>query len=172
MKAIAKTWTQKINPNVNIINKLSELTMRKMFLKLLLSLFCFGLVFSCSQNSLNQTKPIESNNQQQWRRMSDEEKNQEIMSLINHKMGIAALNQLALEDFIGYDCKKSFYSNDYYGGMQTLLRIKCSNPKGASVAIGYDEVRVIFNRFEGNIEDFEIQRIGEESDQSTFSLPD
>ena len=146
--------------------------MKKHWFKLLFLLFCSELVWSLPFPNLVHSQPIASTPKQQWRKMNDKEKNKEILSLINHRMAIAALNQLAIEGFISYDCQKSFYVNDRYFGMQTLLRIQCSDPKGASSAIGYDEVRVIFNRFEGNIESFEIQRISEDHDQSTFSLPD
>ncbi|MEM1393326.1 MAG: hypothetical protein AAGG00_08520, partial [Cyanobacteria bacterium P01_H01_bin.150] len=86
--------------------------------------------------------------QDKWRRMNQKEEVNQIKSLINSGMGVAALNQLALEGFIGFDCKRSFYVNQRYGGFQTLMRVKCNQPKGASSAIGYDEIRVIFNRFE------------------------
>jgi hypothetical protein len=161
--------------------------MKKIILTLLLIPVSSGLIFCSSQSNKAQTNDTSSvtnkpksvstiaqsdpESDQQWRQMTQEEKYQEILSLIDHKMGIAALNQLALEGFTGYDCEKSFYINDYYGGHQTLMRIKCASGRGASVAISFDEVRVIFNRFEGNIESFEIQRIGEEVDQSTFILP-
>ncbi len=132
-------------------------------------LFCSELVLSLPASKLVHSQTITQTPQQQWRKMNGQEKNQEILSLINHKMSVAALNQLAIEGFISYDCKKSFYVNDRYSGMQTLLRIQCSNGKGASSAIAYDEVRIILNRFEGNIESFEIQRISDEHNQSTFS---
>ena len=154
--------------------------MKKRILTLLLIPVSYGLVFCSSNNSKAQyisnfetTNNVEiAQSQQQWRKMTEEEQNQEILSIINHKMGIAALNQIALEGFVGYDCDKSFYTNEYFGGMETLMRIQCYNPRGASVAIAYNEARIIFNRFEGNIEGFEIQRIGEEVNESTFYLPD
>jgi hypothetical protein len=139
---------------------------RKLFAWVLITLTLGLTSFISEQNQAN----AETENQQ-WRKMTQSEIDQEILSIISHKMGIGALNQLALEDFISYDCEKSFYVNDAYSGMQTLMRIKCTSGKGASTAIAFDEVRVIFTRFEGNIEGFEIQRIGEEVDQSTFSLP-
>ena len=154
--------------------------MKKQLLTLLLIPVSYSLVF-CSSNSSKAQFTSNYNtkdgfeidqSQQQWRKMTEEEKSQEILSIINHKMGIAALNQIALEGFTGYDCEQIFYGNEYYGGMQTLMRIKCANPRGASIAIAYNEARIIFNRFEGNIENFEIQRIGEEVDESTFYLSD
>lgn len=148
--------------------------MKKITLLLLSIALISGLIIGLSsknQAQINTQIPIKQELKNQWRLMNEGEKNQEIRSLIDHKMGIAALNQLALEGFISYDCEKSFYINEPYGGFQTLLRIKCNTPTGASSAISFNEVRVIFNRFEGNIENFEIQRIGEEVDQSTFNLP-
>jgi len=149
--------------------------MKKITLLLLSIALISGLIIGLSsknQAQINTQIPIKQELKNQWRLMNEGEKNQEIRSLIDHKMGIAALNQLALEGFISYDCEKSFYINEPYGGFQTLLRIKCNTPTGASSAISFNEVRVIFNRFEGNIENFEIQRIGEEVNQSTFNLPD
>jgi len=154
--------------------------MKKQLLTLLLIPLSLGLVFCSGKDSQSETNYSEKNTpeiaqsegDQQWRLMTENEQNYEVLSLINHKMGIGALNQLALEGFISYDCEKSFYINDAYGGFQSLMRIKCNSPTGASSAISFNEVRVIFNRFEGNIENFEIQRIGEEVDQSTFPLPD
>jgi len=108
----------------------------------------------------------------QWRRMTAKEEIDEIKSLINSRMGVAAINQVALENFIGYDCTRRFYINEEFGGFQTLMRVKCSTARGASTAIGYDEIRVIFNRFESNIENFEIERVSEETGQPSITLPD
>jgi hypothetical protein len=66
--------------------------------------------------------------------------------ILNSPLAIAALNQLAIEGFISPICKKTFYLNEKFGGLQTLLRVKCREPQGVSTAIGYDEMRVIFNR--------------------------
>lgn len=110
--------------------------------------------------------------QDKWRRMSEKEEINQIKSLINSRMGVAALNQLALEGFIGFDCKRSFYVNERYGGFQTLMRVKCNKPKGASSAIGYNEIRVVFNRFESNIEDFKIERVSRETGSPKIKLPD
>ncbi|MEO0687933.1 MAG: hypothetical protein AAFY76_23475 [Cyanobacteria bacterium J06649_11] len=107
-----------------------------------------------------------------WVRMNQEQEIKEIKSIINSRMGVAALNQLALEGFIGFGCKRSFYINQPFGGFQTLMRVKCNQPKGASSAIGYDEIRVVFNRFEGNIEDFKIERVSKETGSPKIKLPD
>jgi hypothetical protein len=113
------------------------------------------------------TKP-----QDKWRRMNEKEEVFQIKSLIDSRMGVAALNQLALEGFIGFGCKRSFYVNERYGGFQTLMRVKCNTPKGASSAIGYDEIRVVFNRFESNIENFNIERVSRETGSPKIKLPD
>ncbi len=100
---------------------------------------------------------------QQWRRMNDSEVSQQWENVLNSPLGIAALNQLALEGFISFQCPKTFYINEEFGGFQTLLRVQCPTPRGLSTAVGYDEMRVIFNRFESNIENFEVERVSEES---------
>ncbi|MBV6623865.1 MAG: hypothetical protein KI793_13180 [Rivularia sp. (in: Bacteria)] len=116
----------------------------------------------------SQAKPAPA----KWRRMNQKQELEQIKSIINHRMGVAALNQLALEGFIGYDCQRSFYFNELYGNLQTLMRVKCNSPRGASSAIGYDEIRVIFNRFESNIEDFKIERVSKETGSPKTKLPD
>lgn len=100
---------------------------------------------------------------QQWRRMNDSEVSQQWENVLNSPLGIAALNQLALEGFISFNCPKTFYINEEFGGFQTLLRVQCPTQRGLSTAVGYDEMRVIFNRFESNIENFEVERVSEES---------
>ncbi|MDY6901805.1 MAG: hypothetical protein SWZ49_27570 [Cyanobacteriota bacterium] len=107
-----------------------------------------------------------------WVRMSEKQEINQIKSLIDSRMGVAALNQLALEGFIGFGCKRSFYVNERYGGFQTLMRVKCNKPKGASIAIGYSEIRVVFNRFEDNIENFNIERVSQETGSPKIKLPD
>ncbi|BAY83010.1 hypothetical protein NIES267_24960 [Calothrix parasitica NIES-267] len=107
-----------------------------------------------------------------WVRMNQKQEINQIKSLIDSRMGVAALNQLALEGFIGFGCKRSFYVNERFGGFQTLMRVKCNKPKGASIAIGYSEIRVVFNRFEDNIENFKIERVSEETGSPKIKLPD
>lgn len=110
---------------------------------------------------------------QQWRRMNAEEVSQTWEYILNSPMGIAALNQLAIEGFISPSCPKTFYVNEKYGGFQTLLRVKCPDARGVSTAVGYDEMRVIFNRFESNIESFEIERVyPQEGRPPKTNLPD
>jgi hypothetical protein len=91
--------------------------------------------------------------------MSAEEQEQAWKYILNSPLGIAALNQLAIEGFISPNCPKTFYVSQQYGGFQTLLQIKCNDERGISIASSYKEMRVIFKRFEDNIEDFQIQRI-------------
>lgn len=107
-----------------------------------------------------------------WVRMSKKQEINQIKSLIDSRMGVAALNQLALEGFIGFGCQRSFYVNERYAGFQTLMRVKCNQPKGASSAVGYNEIRVVFNRFEDNIEDFKIERVSKETGSPKIKLPD
>ena len=40
-----------------------------------------------------------------------------------------------------------------------MLRVKCPEKRGVAAAVGYDQMRVIFNRFESNIESLEVKRI-------------
>lgn len=107
----------------------------------------------------------------QWRRLTDDEVDAQWDNILNSPLAIAALNQLAIEGFIAYDCEKSFYENVEFGGFQTMLRIECPTERGVSSAVGYDEMRVIFNRFESNIESFDIQRVGPEQEPE-INLPD
>ena len=108
---------------------------------------------------------------QQWRRMNDSEVSQQWENILNSPLGIAALNQLALEGFISFECPKTFYINEEFGGFQTLLRVQCPTPRGLSTALAYDEMRVIFNRFESNIENFEVARVSEET-PAEITLPE
>ncbi len=121
-----------------------------------------------SESRISQASQIKD----KWRRMNAKEEINELNSIINHRMGIAALNQLALEGFIGFDCQRKFYLNEPYGNLQTLMRVKCNSPRGASSAIGYEEIRVVFNRFESNIEDFKIERVSSETGAPKIKLPD
>ncbi|MEM7580473.1 MAG: peptidoglycan-binding protein [Mastigocoleus sp.] len=128
-----------------------------------------GIVGSKTWSKINQLLNSQTP-KDKWRLMNPSEEVNEIKSLINSPMGIAALNQVALEGFVGFDCRQSFYLNEPFGGFQTLMRVQCHNPRGVSVAASYNELRVIFNRFEGNIENFEVQRVGEDY-PAKFELP-
>ena len=103
-----------------------------------------------------QNQPIKP---EEWRPMTAEEQTQNWQYILNSPLGIAALNQLAIEGFISPTCPKTFYVSQEYGSFQTLLQVKCPSSKGVSIAVGYQEMRVIFNRFEDNIENFEVTRI-------------
>ena len=78
---------------------------------------------------------------------------------------------MAIEGFISPICQKTFYLNEKFGGLQTLVRVKCREPQGVSPAKGYDEIRVIFNRFEMRLESFDIERVSPES-PPTIRLPE
>ena len=96
---------------------------------------------------------------EEWRPITAEEETQTWKYILNSPLGIAALNQLAIEGFISPNCPKTFYVSQKYGLFQTLLQVKCSSPKGISIATAYQEMRIILNRFEDNIESFEVERI-------------
>ncbi|MDY6936549.1 MAG: hypothetical protein SWY16_02695 [Cyanobacteriota bacterium] len=106
-----------------------------------------------------------------WRRMNATEEDAALDRILESPLGIAGLNQLAIEGFISPICDRSFYMNDTYGGLQFVLRIQCPNERGVSTAVGYDEMRIIYNQFESNIEDYEVERIGSET-QPQIQLPD
>ncbi len=155
------------------------------YLKLIITILVTSLIFNSpnytAKNSSKSTIAAENNersvillaqSRQQWRSMTNAEKAKEIESLIDSSMGIAALNQLALEGFIGFGCNRRFYVNEQFGGAQTLMQVKCNQPKGTSTAIQYNEIRVIFNRFEGNIENFEIERVSPETGPPKIRLPE
>lgn len=127
---------------------------------------CLGASPNLGQNS---TPPQAQS--QQWRRMNDSEVSQQWENILNSPLGIAALNQLALEGFISFECPKTFYINEEFGGFQTLLRVQCPTPRGLSTALTSYEMRVIFNRFESNIEHIEVQRVSEE-DPPELTLPE
>lgn len=116
-----------------------------------------------ASSPIHQTSPATISTNQlesdEWRKMTEEEEEQIWNYILNSPLGIAALNQLAIEGFISPNCPKTFYISQEYGGFQTLLQIKCKEARGVSIATAYDEVRVTFNRFEDNIENFEIKRI-------------
>lgn len=98
---------------------------------------------------------------EEWRQATETEEDAQWDYILNSPLGIAALNQLAIEGFISPLCPKTFYINEEYGGFQSLMKVECPEPQGASTAVGSDEVHVIFNRFESNIEGFEIHRFGQ-----------
>lgn len=105
-----------------------------------------------------------------WRSMTAEEESQAWDYILNSPLGIAALNQLAIEGFVSPICPKTLYTNDEFGGFQFILRVQCPNDRGISSAVGYREMRAIFGRFESNIENFSIERVGDEM-PPTIPLP-
>ena len=158
-----------------ILSKFCQVKLN-MFL-LIFSAVIISAIASCSSSSLTAQKEtvITQNNSSQsdqWRQMTQLEKEQAWQYILNNPLGIAALNQLAIEGFISPTCPKSFYTNPEYGGFQFLLRVNCPTERGVSSALGYDEMRVIFNRFEDNIESFQIERVSEEEGTSVTPLPD
>ena len=132
----------------------------------------FVLLTSCLSlvNANQKTPPTKELSPGQWRVMDEEEEQQAWQYVLNSPLGIAALNQLAIEGFISPLCPKTFYVNDESFGFQSLLRVECPEPQGVSTAIGYDEIRVIFNRFESNIENFSVERVSEETGEPTIDL--
>jgi hypothetical protein len=131
-----------------------------------------GVVIASSAATTSETgkqSPQPSQPQsQQWRRMNSKEQAQAWEYILNSPLGIAALNQLAIEGFISPVCPKTFYLNKKYEGFQTLLQVKCPDQRGVSSAIAYDEMRVIFNRFESTIESFEVERVSPERPSTTM----
>jgi hypothetical protein len=94
-----------------------------------------------------------------WQEASDEEISQIWRYVLHSPLGIAALNQLAIEGFISPTCEKTWYKHAEFDTFQTLLQVDCGVPQGISTARAYDEMRVTFNRFEDTISDFEIERM-------------
>ncbi|PAX51888.1 peptidoglycan-binding domain-containing protein [Brunnivagina elsteri] len=129
-----------------------------------------GIVGAKTLSKLNE---ILGNNmsENKWSKMTPQQEIDEIKSLINSRMGVAALNQAALEGFVGFNCTRRYYINNKFGGLQTLMRLN-GGSGGVSTAIGYEEIRVTFNRFESNIENFEIERVSSEIGAPKFELPD
>ncbi|MBE9179066.1 hypothetical protein IQ268_10885 [Oculatella sp. LEGE 06141] len=108
---------------------------------------------------------------QGWRQMTSEERSQTLTYILNSPLGVAALNQLAIEGFISPTCTKTYYTNDTYSGFQTLLRVICPTERGVSIATSYAEMRVTFNRFEDSIESFNVERVHAERSPDV-TLPD
>lgn len=94
-----------------------------------------------------------------WQPASPEEENQILDFVLNSPLGIAALNQLAIEGFISPLCDQTFYVSAEFGSFQSLLQVECPTPRGVNIARGYDEMRITFSRFEDAIIDFTVERI-------------
>lgn len=96
-----------------------------------------------------------------WRPITFEQRQDLIERILRSPMGVGAYNQLAIEGFISYDCSQTFYQ-DQRTGFRFLLRVKCPTQRGVSPFVGYDEIHVVFDAFEGSINGFEFSRYGEE----------
>ncbi|MEW6496821.1 MAG: hypothetical protein AB1589_30500, partial [Cyanobacteriota bacterium] len=123
-----------------------------------------------SQVSQAQPQLISQAQSQKWRRMNSQEVDRTWNYILSSPLGIAALNQLAIEEFISPTCTKNWYFNANTE-FQSLLQVECPSPRGVSTARGYDEMRVIFNRFEDNIESFQVERVYDE-DSANTNLPE
>lgn len=150
--------------------------------KVLISLAIIGMAFvNCSaatasephkaafQVSQSPLQLISQAQSQKWRRMNSQEVDRTWDYILNSPLGISALNQLAIEGFIAPNCTKTWYVNENTE-FQSLLQVECPSPRGVSTARAYDQMRVIFNRFEDNIENFEIERVYDDGSANT-NLP-
>lgn len=97
-----------------------------------------------------------------WQPATAEDEDQIWGFVLNSPLGVAALNQLAIEGFISPLCEKALYVHEEYGSFQSLLRVTCPTERGVNTARSYDEMRVVFNRFEDTIIDFSVERIFED----------
>jgi hypothetical protein len=97
-----------------------------------------------------------------WQPANAEEEERLWNLVLQNPLGVAALNQLAIEGFIDPTCDRTWYTHVDYGSFQSLLQVQCPTQRGVNIAVGYDEMWVTFNRFEDNITNFEIERIYED----------
>lgn len=95
----------------------------------------------------------------EWRPATEDETAFIWRVILQSPLGIAALNQLAIEGFINPTCTKTLYAHETFETFQTLLQVECPTPGGVSTARAYDEIRVTLNRFEDTIMDFDLERI-------------
>ena len=82
--------------------------------------------------------------------------------VLQNPLGVAALNQLAIEGFIDPTCDRTWYTHIDYSSFQSLLQVECPTQRGVNIAVGYAEMWVTFNRFEDNITAFDVERIYED----------
>ena len=94
-----------------------------------------------------------------WQPASDDDQTLIWGFVLQSPLGVAALNQLAIEGFISPLCEKTLYTHEVYESFQTLLQVTCPTPGGVSTARAYDEMRITFNRFEDTIIDFSVERM-------------
>jgi hypothetical protein len=113
-------------------------------------------------NQPPETSPAVASLPSVWQPASPEEEEAFWGIILNSPLGIAALNQLAIEGFVSPLCDRTLHTHSEFGSFQTLLQVQCPNPRGISIARSYSEVRITFNRFEDNIEDFAVERIYDE----------
>lgn len=136
---------------------------------------CSAITFSESSpaaSQVNQSSPqlMSQTQSPKWRRMTSQEVERTWTYVLDSPLAIAALNRLAIEGFIAPNCTKTWYVNETTE-FQSLLQVKCPTERGVGTARGlYDEMRVIFNRFESSIENFEVERVYDES-SSSIQLP-
>jgi hypothetical protein len=126
-----------------------------------------GLLVALPTNSLAAStyaaaKEVTATLPEIWRPASAEEEERLWDLVLQNPLGIAALNQLAIEGFIDPTCDRTWYTHVDYGSFQSLLQVQCPTQRGVNIAVGYDEMWVTFNRFEDNITAFEIERIYED----------
>ena len=126
-----------------------------------------GIVGPKTWSKLNENQVVDH-----WRRMTEAEEVNEIKSLIKSLMGVAALNRIALEGFIGHNSTRSFYLNEPYTGFQTLMRVKGGTGCGPTTGVSYKEIRIIFYRFEDSITNFDVERVSEDIGPPKIQLPD
>ena len=94
-----------------------------------------------------------------WQPVGAQEEDRLWDLVLNNPLGVAALNQLAIEGFIDPSCDRTWYTHVDYGSFQSLLQVECPTQRGVNIAVGYDEMWVTFNRFEDNITGFDVTRI-------------
>lgn len=96
-----------------------------------------------------------------WERLTAAAESAAWAQVLSNPLGVAALNQLAVEGFIAPNCPKTLY-RDRDTGFRLLLRVECPTERGVSTAVGYSQMWVEFGLFEGAIEGFQVQRYGSE----------
>jgi hypothetical protein len=96
-----------------------------------------------------------------WERLDAAAERAALDQIIASPLGVAALNQLAVEGFIAPNCPKTLY-RDREIGFRLLMRVECPTERGVSTAVGYSQMWVEFGLFEGAIEGFQVQRYGRE----------
>jgi len=137
-----------------------------------LFLWMGGLLLALSAPALaapDTSKEVSATLPDIWQPADAEEEDRLWDLVLNNPLGVAALNQLAIEGFIDPTCDRTWYTHVDYGSFQSLLQVECPTQRGVNIAVGYDEMWVTFNRFEDNMTDFEVERIYE--DESGLPAP-